>query len=104
MLGKIVGTASILYFLYTAYSTITTSGLFAIISVIYFVPYLLAGIFLLQGEYKTITILMGVLILFIPFYLSGYNISLILQNITSPINLIFAIILPALIIYNALKE
>jgi len=48
--------------------------------------------------------LMGALILFVPFYLTGFNVSLMLQTITSPMNLVFGIILPILIIYSALKE
>ena len=113
MLNKVVGGVSILYFAWIVYTSFVTSGLsgilssdiaFGVMSLLFFVPYLIAGIFLLQEENKTITILMGALILFVPFYLTGFNVSLILQTITSPMNLIFGIILPILIIYCALKE
>lgn len=104
MLSKAVGALSILYFIYSAYIAITLSGLIGIVGLLYTLPYLIAGILLLREEHKIITILCGIILLFIPFHLAGYNIAPIISNITSPIYLTFSIVLPVLIIYSAIKE
>ncbi len=104
MLSKAVGALSILYFIYSAYIAITVSGLIGIVGLVYTLPFLIAGILLLKEEHKIITIICGIVLLLIPFHLSGYNLAPIISNITSPIYLIFSIVFPALIIYSAMKE
>ena len=104
MLGKVVGAASVLYFIYAAYIAIGTGGLYGIMALLYYLPYPVAGILLLMDEHRMITILCGIAILFIPFYQSGYNVSFMISNLMNPISLVFSIILPALIIYSAIKE
>ena len=107
-LGKAVGITAILYFLYNAYLSFTMSGLFGLLSLFYPIPlsaiYLVAGLLLLDGEHKKIAALLGLSLILLPLYLSNFNISLIFNNITSPIYLVFSIILPILIMYAALKE
>jgi len=104
MLSKAVGALSILYFIYSAYITITLSGLIGIAGLLYTAPYLIAGILLLKEEHKIISILCGIALLLIPFHLAGYNIAPIISNLTSPVYLIFSTVLPVLIIYSAIKE
>ncbi len=104
MLSKAVGALSILYFIYSAYIAITLSGLIGITGLLYTLPYLIAGILLFKEEHKIITILCGIALLLIPFHLAGYNIAPIISNLTSPTFIIFSIVLPALIIYSAIKE
>lgn len=104
MISKAVGAVSVLYFIYLAYFMILSSGLFGILALLYYLPYPIAGILLLMGEHRMIAALCGVVILIIPFYLSGYNISVMIGNLINPIYLVFSVVLPVLIVYSAIKD
>ena len=104
MIGKAVGAVSILYFIHLAYISISISGLYGIMGLLYYLPYPIAGILLLMEEHKMVAALFGVAILAIPFYLSGYNVSLMIGNLINPIYLVFSVVLPVLIVYSAIKE
>ncbi len=104
MISKAVGAVSVLYFIYLAYVAISIGGLYGIMGLLYYLPYPIAGILLLMGEHKIIAALCGAAILAIPFYLSGYNVSLMIGNLINPIYLVFSVVLPVLIVYGAMRE
>ncbi len=104
MISKTVGAVSVLYFIYLAYISISISGLYGVLALLYYLPYPIAGILLIMEEHKIIAALCGAAILIIPFYLSGYNVSVMIGNLINPIYLVFSVVLPVLIVYSAVKE